>query len=165
LALYKTSENVWKDGVSGGGVTRWYLDFVIDVSEILLHFTECWVWFLLCNVGTIEVLGVFSINCGETEIILLDERWIKRIEIKHHDNVIIESCFWFQNQSSTILGLLSFTFSTGTWTFSLSNIFISEFHLLSFFCIEGLLVWTQIFLPTEFVHQEHLVSLGTSVLE
>ena len=132
--LDEVSENVREDRVSGCCISGRYLHFIINIIEssfdlILLH--NSWIYFLLLNFWSIKVLGVFSINCGETEIILLNERWIQRVEIKHHNNIIIESWFWFKNQSTTVLSLLSFAFAS----FYFRCVFISnQFKLNMNYC-------------------------------
>jgi hypothetical protein len=51
----------------------------------------------LLDISSIKALGWLSINCGEAEVVLLDDGWIQRIEIKHHNDVVIESSLWFQD--------------------------------------------------------------------
>ena len=64
------------------------------------------------NQSAIEVLCSLSFNGGETQVVLLNDGWIKRVEIEHEDNIVIESLLRIEHQATPILSFLPLSFAT-----------------------------------------------------
>ena len=69
-------------------------------------------------------------NCGETESILLNDAWIKRVEIKEQDDRIIEASLGIKDQSSSILCLLSLWLAFALLVLILLGRSLIDLHLI-----------------------------------
>ena len=118
------------------------------------------------NLRAIEVLGCAPVHCCEAKVILLDDRRIKRVEIKQENNAIVEASLRLEHKTSTILGLLAFRLARFVLSASLFRFLVLAEHgrtcLLS---VQLLFVRAEEFTATEFVEQKHFVTLSTGVLQ
>ena len=52
-----------------------------------------------------------AIHSSEAEVVLLYDRGIQRVEIEQQNDAVVEAGFGFEDETTTILGLLASRFS------------------------------------------------------
>lgn len=151
-------QNVGQDGVFGSSKSRGHLNFFLLVL-LFIFITEV----KLCRLhsAAIKVTSGLALDSREAQVVLLDDGRIKRVEIEHHDDVVVEARLWVEDETTTILGLLALAFDDLRF-FTVLTFFFGELTLLG---RKSLLVGANKLAASELVQQQHLITLGTSILQ
>lgn len=101
-----------------------------------------------------ETYGLCPINCGEANIVLLNDTWVQTVEVHDQYILVVESFFGFENETTLIFLFLFF-------------VILFSICLLRFPFRQRLpvLIRTDILVFMKFMKQNVLVSFGSGTAE
>mmetsp|Transcript_72834 Transcript_72834/g.131200 ORF Transcript_72834/g.131200 Transcript_72834/m.131200 type:complete len:446 (+) Transcript_72834:860-2197(+) len=111
-----------------------------------------------------NVILVRPLDGGEADVVLLDDRRIQTVEVKHDHEVVIETSLGLQNETAAVLGFAA-SRPRGALVWLISIVKASAVSLLALLRKVVLFVWQHKLLLVELVQKKHLIPLRALVLE
>jgi len=120
---------------------------------------------VICDLSPVEVFRGSPIHSSEAQVVLLDDRGVETVEIEEQNDAVVEAGLGLDDQTTRILGLLSLGALLAPGGSGLRLVIVSEETALQVLGSQGLLVWEDKLLLLELMEQEHLVTLGSRILQ
>jgi hypothetical protein len=95
----------------------------------------------------------------------LDDGGVQAVEVKEENDAVVEAGLGLDDQTTRILGLLSLRTLLAPGGSGLRLVIVSEETALQVLGSQGLLVWEDKLLLLELMEQQHLVTLGSRILQ
>jgi len=120
---------------------------------------------VICDLSPIEVFRGSPVHSGEAQVVLLYDGGVETVEIEEQNDAVVEAGLGLDDETTRILGLLSLGTLLTSGGSGLRLVIVSEQTALQVLDSRGLLVWEDKLLLLELMEQQHLVTLGSRILQ
>ena len=120
---------------------------------------------VICDLSPVEVFRGSPVHSGEAQVVFLDDRGVETVEIEEQNDAVVEAGLGLDDQTTRILGLLSLGALLASGGSGLRLVIVSEETALQVPGRQSLLVWEDKLLLLELMEQQHLVTLGSRILQ
>lgn len=168
--LHKVSQDVGQDSILNINILIREFDgvlliFLLFFLLLIILASPLFNSVVICDLSPIEVFRGSPVHSGEAQIVLLDDRGVETVEIEEQNDAVVEAGLGLDDQTTRILGLLSLRTLLASGGSGLRLVIVSEETALQVPGRQGLLVWEDKLLLLELMEQEHLVTLGSRILQ